>query len=80
MKKYVIERWTGKAWQPSLCSPYNTISDVRKHLAQYSWHYTEEYPYRITDFKPKKQVKYFAPKKNLYQDWNSDKGMIVSYK
>ena len=74
--KYVIERWTGKAWYPSLCSPYNNMSEVTKHLRDYSWHYTSENPYRIRDYKEKKKARYSAPKFN-FQDWNSDAGMVV---
>jgi len=76
MKWYNVERWTGKAWNKSLCSPYKTMSEVCKHLEQYSWHYTRDNPYRIIDFKPKNIKKYSAPKFS-FQDWNSDKGMIT---
>ena len=73
---YVIERWTGKAWAPSLESPFKSIAAVRKHLKNYYWHYTDDNPYRLKDFKPKK-VQRYAPKYNTYQDWNSDEGMVV---
>jgi len=76
MKYYNVERWTGKAWNKSLCSPYKTMAEVRKHLEDYSWHYTTENPYRITDFKPKKIKRYSAPKFN-FQKWNSDEGMVI---
>jgi hypothetical protein len=76
MKGYNVERWTGKAWYPSLCSPYKTMSEVTKHLKEYAWHYTVDNPYRITDFKPKKIKKYSIPKSSFY-DWNSDNGMVV---
>ena len=71
----VVERWSGSAWNPSLCSPYKTMTEVRQHLKDYSWHYTEENPYRIKDFKPKKVQKY-VPKYNA-QKWNSDDQMII---
>jgi hypothetical protein len=61
-KGYVIQRWTGKGWYDSMCSPYKTMSEVRKHLDEYYWHYTEENPYRIQDYKPKVK-KYAAPKR-----------------
>jgi hypothetical protein len=74
--KYVVERWTGKAWGASMCSPYKTMSEVTKHLREYYWHYTIENPYRIKEYKEKKKVKYNQPKFN-FQDWNSDIGMAV---
>jgi len=74
--KFVIERWTGKAWVPSLCSPYKTMSEVNKHLKDYWWHYTDENPYRIKDYKPKKKVQRYFPKYNI-QNWNSDDQMVV---
>jgi len=77
MHQYVIERWTGKAWGASLCSPYKTMSEVTKHLRDYSWHYTTENPYRIVDYKPKKKVQRYTSKYNS-QAWNSDAGMVVS--
>ena len=54
------------------------MAAVREHLNKYWWHYTEEYPYRIKDFKPKK-VQRYVPKYKAFQDWNSDNGMIVKY-
>ena len=74
---YVIERWTGKAWYATLCSPYKNMSEVHKHLKDYSWHYTQNNPYRLKDFKPKKTPRYSVPKFNSLQDWNSDRGMVV---
>jgi hypothetical protein len=74
---YVIERWTGKSWYASLCSPYKSMSEVNKHLKEYWWHYTSTNPYRINDYNPKKQSRYSAPKFNPYRDWNSDNGMVV---
>ena len=76
MKGYNIERWTGKAWCQSLCSPYKTMAGVTKHLKEYAWHYTIDNPYRITDLKPKKTKQYSAPRFNS-KNWNSDEGMIV---
>ena len=73
--KYVVQRWTGKAWNDSLCSPYCTIGEVEKHLKDYHWHYTTEYPYRVVNYKPKK-VQTSVPKYN--QNWNSDRGMVSS--
>lgn len=73
---YVIERWSGSAWNASLCSPYKTMAEVRKHLKDYSWHYTSECPYRIKDFKPEKAQKY-TPKYNHSNNWNSDNDMVV---
>jgi hypothetical protein len=74
--KYVVERWTGKAWGASMCSPYKSMSEVTKHLRDYSWHYTAKNPYRIKEFKEKKKARYNVPKFN-FQDWNSDAGMVV---
>jgi hypothetical protein len=74
--KYVIERWTGKAWYPSLCSPYKTMGEINNYLKKYAWHYTTENPYRIKDYKPKKKTQKYVPKFSL-QDWNSDQGMVV---
>lgn len=45
--KYVIERWTGKGWNASMCSPYNTMDEVNAHLKIYWWHYNDNNPYRI---------------------------------
>jgi hypothetical protein len=73
---YVIERWTGKAWAPSMCSPYKSIAEVRKHLEDYAWHYTEEHPYRLEEYKPKKINKYQNITKRM-TSWNSDDGMVV---
>ena len=74
---YNVERWSGKAWYPSMCSPYKTMGEVNKHLTQYWWHYTDSNPYRITNLKPKKVVRRSSYKH--FQDWNSDKGMAVMY-
>lgn len=76
--KYVIERWSGKSWYPSLCSPYKTMSEVNEYLKNYWWHYTAEYPYRVKDFKPKKKILKYVPKYKT-QNWNSDDQMVVSY-
>jgi hypothetical protein len=51
------------------------MGEVNKHLLQYSWHYTQEYPYRLKDYKPKVQKQ--VPKYKQYQHWNSDAGMVV---
>ena len=67
---FVVERWTGKAWYPSMCSPYKTMSEVRKHLEEYSWHYTIQNPYRVKDFVPKKN-KYSNPIKKR-PNWHMD--------
>jgi len=61
MSRYVVQRWSGAAWYDSICSPYDTMGEVKKHLKDYSWHYTEENPCRIKDYKPKKVQKY-SPK------------------
>lgn len=74
---YVVERWTGKAWDASLCSPYKTMNEVRKYLLDYSWHYTLDNPYRIVDYKPPKLKLQPYKTKNTWQDWNSDQGMVV---
>jgi hypothetical protein len=48
------------------------MGEVKKHLKDYSWHYTEENPCRIKDYKPKKVQKY-SPKYN----WNTDEGIVI---
>jgi hypothetical protein len=72
-QRLALQRWTGKAWDDSLCSPYKTMAEIRAHLKEYHWHYTAEHPYRVVDYKPKKVQKY-VPK---YKNWNSDEGMVV---
>lgn len=75
--KFVVERWTGKAWDLFPNQTFKTMGEVNAHLQKYSWHYTQNNPYRIVDFKPKKKVQRYSPKyKN--QDWNSDAGMVIS--
>ena len=76
MTKYNVERWTGKAWYKSLESPFKSMTEVRAHLTKYAWHYTDNNPYRITEHKPKKTKKYTITRSS-YQDWYSDKGMVV---
>jgi len=76
--KYILQRWTGAAWGDTMCSPYSSMSEINEHLKKYSWHYTDEYPYRIQDFKSKKKVQKYVPKYNPYRDWNSDKDMVIS--
>ena len=73
---YIVERWTGKAWYPSMCSPYKIMGEVNKHLKEYWWHYTTENPYRIKEFKPKKQKLQTRFTKHNFRDWNSDAGMV----
>lgn len=73
---FVVERWTGKAWYPSLCSPYKTMAEVRKHLSDYWWHYTDKNYYRIKDYKPK--VQKYVPK-HKKTNWNTDDEMVVCY-
>jgi len=75
-KGYVVQRWTGKSWYNSMCSPYKTMSEVRKHLDEYYWHYTEENPYRIIDFKPKTKIQKYVPKYDKKR-WNSDDNMVI---
>jgi len=74
-KGYAVERWSGKAWYASLCSPYKTMADVQKHLKDYWWHYTTENPYRIVDYKSKTKVQKYSPK--YKNNWNSDDNMVV---
>ena len=76
VKKYTIQRWTGKAWDDTMLSPYKTMGEVNAHLKKYYWHYTEENPYRIIDHKPEKKVQRYVPKHNR-NFWNSDDGMVV---
>jgi hypothetical protein len=74
--KFVIERWTGRAWDSFPGQTFKTMSDVNNYLKKYAWHYTTENPYRITDYKPKKKIQKYVPKFS-FQDWNSDQGMVV---
>jgi hypothetical protein len=74
--KYVIERWTGKAWDSFPGLTFKTMSAATSHLRKYSWHYTAKNPYRIEEYKEKKKVRYNIPTFN-FQNWNSDVGMVV---
>ena len=49
--KYIIERWTGKGWDASMCSPYSSMKDVNEHLKKYWWHYNDNNPYRVKEVK-----------------------------
>jgi hypothetical protein len=73
MSKYVLQRWSGVAWYDTMCSPYETMGEIKAHLKDYGWHYTESNPYRIKDYNPKQKIKNYFPKYNL----NSDKGVVV---
>jgi hypothetical protein len=77
-KGIAVERWSGKAWYPVLCSPYKTMAEVHQFLHDYSWHFSADYPYRIKDFKPKKAASKYVPNYNHFTDWNSDKGMKIN--
>lgn len=48
-RKYIVERWTGKGWYASMCSPYTSLTEVQEYLKKYSWHYTTTNPYRIIE-------------------------------
>jgi len=72
----VLQRWTGSSWNDSLCSPYKTMGEIEDHLKKYWWHYTDEHPYRIVDYKPKKVQNYVPKYKN---NWNSDDKMVIQY-
>lgn len=74
--KYVVQRWNGASWYDSLTSPYKTMGQVNKHLQDYWWHYTDDNPYRIIDYKPKKKVSRYVPKYNASK-WNTDDDMVV---
>ena len=76
---YVIQRWTGKAWDDTMCSPYKTMAEVRKHLQKYSWHYTNENPYRIKDYKPKINKNATRPKIKKPNFFEEDYGMVYSF-
>jgi hypothetical protein len=76
MNKIAVERWSGKAWYPVMLSPFKTMGEVTKFLKDYHWHFTQEYPYRIKDFKPKKKVQRYVPK---YKNWNDEDQYVVSY-
>lgn len=67
---YNVQRWTGKAWNTSMCSPYKTYTAAMSHIKNYSWHYTTENPYRIVEDKPKKKVF----KRFINTDWE---GVVI---
>jgi hypothetical protein len=67
---YNVKRWTGKTWNTSMCSPYKTYSEAMAHVKKYSWHYTEDNPYKIVEDKPKKII----TKKFLKTNWE---GMVI---
>jgi hypothetical protein len=50
-----VQRWTGAAWNTSMCSPYKTYTEAMNHVKKYSWHYTTDNPYRIVEHKEKKK-------------------------
>lgn len=52
---YTVQRYTGKAWYDSMCSPYKSYKAAMDHVKEYSWHYTKETPYRIVETKIKKK-------------------------
>jgi hypothetical protein len=55
------------------------MGEVNAHLKKYWWHYTEENPYRIKDYKqPKQKIKTIT--RRDFTDWNSDRGMATCYK
>ena len=51
VKKYIVERWIGKAWYITMCSPNNSMDEVNNYLKEYHWHFTDKNPYRITEYK-----------------------------
>lgn len=75
--KITVERWSGRGWYPVMLSPFNSMSEVTRYLKKYSWHFTQSNPYRINDFKPKKQKRFNIPK--FINKWNDDYGMVVRY-
>ncbi|CAB5226292.1 hypothetical protein UFOVP760_71 [uncultured Caudovirales phage] len=72
--RFVVERWTGRAWDSFPGLSFKTMSEVSKHLKTYSWHYTADNPYRIVDARPKKKSRKYT---NPFHRWNSDEGMVV---
>ena len=64
-KMYDVKRWTGKAWDTSMCSPYKTYTEAMSHVKKYSWHYTTHNPYKIVEHKEKKKV----AKRFMNTDW-----------
>lgn len=67
---YTVQRWTGGAWYDSMCSPYKSYTEAMNHVKKYSWHYTNDNPYRIIDTKPKKKDKKYFVK----TDWE---GVVI---
>jgi len=67
---YTVQRYTGKAWNDSMCSPYKSYTEAMNHVKQYSWHYTTDNPYRIIETKPKKKVE----KRFVNTDWE---GVVI---
>jgi hypothetical protein len=53
---YTVQRYTGKAWNDSMCSPYKSYAEAMAHVKNYSWHYYKDNPYRIIEDKPKKNI------------------------
>jgi hypothetical protein len=71
--KYTLQRWSGSVWYDTMLSPFNSMAEMHKHLKDYWWHYTNNNPYRIKDYKPKNKIQKYSPK----YDWNSDRGMAL---
>jgi hypothetical protein len=67
---YTVQRYTGKAWYDSMCSPYKTYTEAMNHVKEYSWHYNKDNPYRIIEAKPKKKVE----KRFVNTDWE---GVVI---
>jgi hypothetical protein len=79
-KKYIVQRWTGKGWYPVMLSPFNTMSEATQYLRKYSWHFSEQNPYRILEHKEKKKKRYSNP--FIINKWMKDDEsmMVVSYR
>ena len=67
---YTVKRWNGSSWYDSMLSPYKTYSEAMKHVNDYAFHYTKEYPYKIVEAKQKEKV----VKRFVKTNWE---GMVI---
>jgi hypothetical protein len=80
MTKVEVERWSGKAWYPVLLSPFKTMGEATQYIKKYSWHFTDQNPYRIKEHKEKNKKQYANPF-NISKWMKDDESMMaVSYK
>lgn len=68
---YSVKRWTGQAWDTSMCSPYKSYKAAMDHVKKYSWHYTKSNPYKIVEVD-----NFVSIKKTQPRQYNHE-GMVV---